>query len=373
MSLESRTRNGEYEIRWFEPCDRAGFLSLHQQVFGTRHTPEWFDWRYDSPYLDHVPVVIAADGGDVVGARSFIPFPVRGGDQTALAIQPAAAMVHPDHRRQGIFSRLVDLTSEVYADGPPRLVFNFPTPAAKQANLKMGWREVGRVPVWCRVNRASAVVGRDRPDWVNAVLDGAVGVLGGVTYRAGNRLSNGSGLFEVARHDGVPAGLLESLYERAIPDRLHVVRDREFYRWRYANPEWECTTYVASEEGVPVGAILTATSVAGERKTALLDSLPLPGDSRNPSACASLLSAVIRDTGDSALLRTVGTIAPSRVLWRYGFFRDDVPLLSSKMSRIEMVARPFDVDDSPAWRLGGFDITDFGNWVVALGDVDAPV
>lgn len=361
----------EYRVRWYAPDDASQILSLHETVFGTAHSPEWFHWRYDTPYLDDYPVLVAEIDGSIVGVRTFLPMYVRANGQRTLAIQPAATMVHPDHRRQGIFTRLMDRTFEEYADEAD-LIFNFPTPAAKEANLKMGWRAVGRLSTWVRLQQPSQL-DPPIPRPGTRMLDAVAGAYSDVTAALGDALTPAARDVEVVRHDGVRPSLLSSLYEQAVPERLHVHRDARFYRWRYANPEWDCTTYVARSGGDAVAAILTATSTTGVPRTAIVDSVPLPPADRDAPALAALLSAVVRDARSSAYIRAAASVAPGTLPARFGFVPDDVPPVSRVVTPTEMVCRPIEDDAADAWRFGGYAVDDLDSWVVARGDMDSAV
>jgi hypothetical protein len=371
MALAPRETDTAYEIRGYRTGDREGFRSLHETVYGSELSAETFDWRYDVPYLDHAPIVVADDGANVVGALALLPSYVRGGDRSVLALQPANAMVHPEHRRRGIYSRIIDRALERYADREPELFFNFPSPAAKGAHENLGWREVGRVPIWYRVHSPSSVLDRGGSSTLGSVLDGGAAALAAAGRRARGRARSDDEI-EVRRHDDVPDALLASLYERSVPDELHVARDRRFYAWRYGTPAWDCATYVARRGETPVGAVVAATKGDGDRTTALMESLPLREEDRDPAAVDRLLSSVVRDHRDSTVLRATGSIAPRRLLLRYGFVPNDLPVVSRIATPTEMVARPIDAEDPSGWRVDGRRIDDEDNWRVSLNDQDAP-
>ena len=58
---------------------------------------EWFRRTYvDLPYLDHVPVVVAATEDEIVDARPYVACEARWGDEVFLAVIPQHLVVHPD-------------------------------------------------------------------------------------------------------------------------------------------------------------------------------------------------------------------------------------------------------------------------------------
>lgn len=61
-------------------------------------------------------MVVAEKDGDMVGAEPLLPFRLRVGPRTLDGYQPVDWIVHPDHRRQGFFSRMTEFFLEQYDD-----------------------------------------------------------------------------------------------------------------------------------------------------------------------------------------------------------------------------------------------------------------
>src|SRR6056297_2662577 len=133
------TTSDAYVVRPHRPGDRARFLELYDDVFDASRSEEWFSWRYGGPYADRPRMFVAERNGELVGAEPFISFSMRAGDEVELAIQPADAMVHPDHRRNGLLTRMTEQALDYFEDREPSFVFNFPNEEAKSAYLKLGW------------------------------------------------------------------------------------------------------------------------------------------------------------------------------------------------------------------------------------------
>ena len=254
MSQRPSTRQAtgasdQYEIRPFEPGDREGYLSLYNRVL-SGGGDRWFAWKYaDNPFADHVPIVVATDGDSVVGAKSAVPQRIRVGDRAVDALQPADTMVDPDHRRQGLFSRMTEVMKEHYADRSSQLFVNFPNDKTLAGGKKHGWVEVGRVPTYYRIQRARGIVGDDLPAPAGQALDLLDPVFDAyLTVREKLAPSPPADLV-VEECDGVPADVLATLYERAVPDELHAERSAAFYDWRFGNPKWTYRTYLAGLAG----------------------------------------------------------------------------------------------------------------------------
>lgn len=59
-------------------------------VWGTGKSEEWFAWRFAAnPYVEEISMVVAEANGELVGAEPCLAVPLRAGDASALAFQPA--------------------------------------------------------------------------------------------------------------------------------------------------------------------------------------------------------------------------------------------------------------------------------------------
>ena len=362
-----------YEVRLFEAGDRDDYLALHRTVLGGG-SEAWFDWKYvDGPYTDHVSIVVASDGDRVVGAKSGMGFEVALGDDRFLALQPGDTMVHPDHRRRGVYSRMTEFMKAAYADAPQALLFNYPNHATLPGSLKHGWHEVGAVTTRYRVADPLGLAGVDAGSLADAA--GVVGraVAGGL-LRARRLAPGGASASDltVRRHRTVPVGTFADLYRRHVPETLHVVRDEPYLDWRYGNPQWTYTAHTVERDGSPVlGAVVGVDDSGDLVHGSLVDVLPMrardagtePDDGRL-AAERALLDGVLASTDVDVFCVAEDSLAPS-TLSRFGFLPDTAPPLSWVSSPSTLVAYPLDdaLDVPEARSLDG--------WSLSLGDRDS--
>lgn len=363
-----RTDAAEYEVRLMESGDRDGFLELYRSVLGDWGDAgeEWFDWKYaDNPYTDHLSITVAVRGGEVVGAKSLVGYEVARGTDRHPALQPADTVVHPDHRRRGLFSRMTELVKGVYADRDVGLFFNYPNEATLAGGLKHGWTHVGRATTRYRVQDPASFAAVD------------AGRLDGVVERAGRlavagydavrrRLPGPDRDLVVRRHEAVPVGPLADLYRRRPPDRLHVVRDETYLDWRFGNPRWDYAAYTVERDGDPVvGAVVGRSVVDGGPQASFTEVVPPAPTGGDRAARAALLEAVLADHPEADAVAAADDAFADRTLLRYGFLADTSPPLSWVASPSNLVAYALDDafrgSDAPA-------ATD--DWVLGLGDRD---
>ena len=357
-----------YTIRRVEPADRDGFLSLYEDVWGRSKSREWFDWRFQrDPFSDHIEMVIAEQEGSIVGAEPLLPMPLATDSGTVAARQPVDWIVHPDHRRRGVFTRMTEHLLSAYED-QAALLFNFPSDDLRPGLQKFDWKTVSEVATRYRVH-----------DPRNLVADGAgtesraaslLGRVGGPAARAGlgaaDRLASTPEDISVVRVDGVATSAVQAVYSETSPGKIHVPRGEVFLAWRFANPRWETTTYVARSQGRPRATVVVGTETVGDATVALLlDIQPMTTDPERAPAFAAALDAALEDLAVD-LVKAPATPFPS-VLGRRGFLRDDRFPLSQFTSPRTHVVRPL---SAPEQSELGRDAFEADNWLFMLGDCD---
>jgi GNAT superfamily N-acetyltransferase len=356
----------DYTIRRYESSDRYGFFDLYGRVFDESPSDEWFAWKYrDNPYFDGVPMVVAEAEGRLVGARPFLTMPIRAGEDVHLAFQPGDTMVDPSHQRRGLFTRMTERALDWFAGiESPRAAFcyNFPNEQSRPGYLKLGWREVGPVPVYRRVQNPAALLNGGR-------LRGRLATIASRSYlRATQPLRGQPADLSVERSSGVPAATLASLYERRVPAGFHAHRTPGFYRWRFANPVWEYGTYVVRRADVPVAAgVIGARERDGTTTARLVETVPSVPDGDSVGALRALLAAVVGDLGDADMLSTFGPAISRGPLTAWGFLRDDRFPLSITTDPATLVTRPIGTTD---WSVDDHDLTASDDWHVSFTEWD---
>jgi GNAT superfamily N-acetyltransferase len=380
----ARTEPGsEYEVRRFEPDDRGEFCSLYESVFGGSATTKWFDWKYaENPSVDSVPIVLAERNDRIVGARPFFALEMAAGDRSVLALQPGDTMVHPEHRRQGLFSRMTEAAIDLYADREPAFFFNFPNERSRPGYLDMGWRLVSETPIHYRVQNPVGTLDLPAGNRIGEALEElsrpiVAGALDAVERFAGVETAD----ITVERRSSVLGAELAALYRADVPKRIHARRSECFYEWRFTNPRWSYRTYLARRDGEVVGsAVVGSGREGGGTVRRLVDVLPMDeavgtaaegegeegrGERRN--VLASLLGAVIVDSEDADLLAVHRGVFDHDVLAGFGFLPDDSFPLARLCSPTTLVVRSVGTE---GWTLGEGNLTDAGDWLVSFAECD---
>jgi GNAT superfamily N-acetyltransferase len=361
---EKRGATDPYRVRRFRPEDRDGVIALDRIVWDRDRGPDWFRWKYESnPFADDVPVFVAERDGEIVGARPFMAFRIRAGETVVGALQPSDTMVHPDHRRRGLFTRMTRRAIAAYADEDRALLFNYPNDAARPGYEKLGWRTVGPQVTFYRIQDPARLLSARFDGAAEPLVHRTVRPLVRAVRRPPGRLPRRTDV-EVASQRGVPHATLASIYDRNVPHRFHALRDEAFLEWRFGSPVWSRRTYLARRDGTVVAALVarTRTLTDGVTVTQIADVLPMAGDEYERGVATTLLGPVVRDHAESTLIAATTGPIRSTALERHGFRPDDRPPLSWLRNRSKTLAvRPLRLS-APSWMLDGRPIDDPANW-----------
>ena len=131
-----------------------------------RRPPELFTWKHlDNPFGRSL-LLVAEHQDRLIGLRAFMRWRFRAEGRTLAAMRAVDTATHPDFQGMGVFSRLTRAALDAM-DDQVDLVFNTPNGKSGPGYLKLGWREVGRVPVAVRVRHPLRLLaarrGRSRP------------------------------------------------------------------------------------------------------------------------------------------------------------------------------------------------------------------
>ncbi|MEO1057642.1 MAG: GNAT family N-acetyltransferase [Actinomycetota bacterium] len=240
------------DIRDATPDDRPAILELCRASLGwgdDSRFDELFSWKHDQNAFGPSYMWVATDGGKVVGLRAFMRWEFVRDDEVLRAVRAVDTATHPDYQGRGLFTAMTLHGLDVVKDDGVAFVFNTPNDKSRPGYLKMGWKEVGRLPVGIRLASPMAAwtVVRSRTgashwpeplhlgDPVAEKLDGD---LGGPTGRTGVR-------------------------------SVCTNRTTEFVRWRYGSAVLGYRAIPYSGDGV---AIVRCRRRGQSRELVLLDS-----------------------------------------------------------------------------------------------------
>jgi GNAT superfamily N-acetyltransferase len=355
----------EYIIRPYQPDDKEEFLSLFETVMGKKRTTDWFDWKYEkNPYVDHVPMIVALNEGTVIGARPLFALPLVINGEQDIALQPGDAMVHPEYRRQGLFSRMMEQMVEKYSESCP-FYFSFPNSLSEPAHIKHGSQIVSKRSSYYRIENPSSIA-ETRTDRDMIQLISRIGTpIAKKYYRFRDAITGEGELSTIRTESDPPVADLAALYRTSVPDKIHAFRDEQFYQWRLKNPDWKYTTYIAGGDAGLEAAIITGTSVDSDSIiTKLTDVVPV--ETAPDSVLVGLISQILADHSETDLFVAPSQGIPDSVLKKFGFHPDTTPPLSFLASQTTHVVRTL----TTSWTHNGMNITNPDNWLLTFIEED---
>jgi GNAT superfamily N-acetyltransferase len=141
------------DIRPATPGDREAILTLLQRSLGWGDDPrfaELYRWKHETNAFGPSPTWVAIDGDRVVGVRIFMRWEFVRGGRVLRAVRAVDTATDPDYQGRGLFTALtLHALDEMRADGVD-FVFNTPNGQSLPGYVKMGWREVGKLPAAVR-------------------------------------------------------------------------------------------------------------------------------------------------------------------------------------------------------------------------------
>ena len=147
-------RGDEYEVREATPADRDAVIGLCRASLGwSEDDPDeaFFAWKHDQNAFGPSPAWLAVSEGSVVGVRVFMRWRFRDpSGRTLTAVRAVDTATDPAWQGKGVFTRLTLGALPDLRDGGVDFVFNTPNDKSRPGYLKMGWNQVGRVPVATR-------------------------------------------------------------------------------------------------------------------------------------------------------------------------------------------------------------------------------
>jgi GNAT superfamily N-acetyltransferase len=324
-------------IRPFAAADEADVLALLGAALGGgpagQRPPDFFRWKhFASPFGPSFMLVAEADGR-LVGLRAFMRWRFLAGDRQQLrAVRAVDTATHPDYQGMGVFSRLTRAALEAL-DGEVDLVFNTPNAKSGPGYLKLGWREVGRVPVAVRVRRPLRLLTARhrgaRPDPPVAADPAAV-----VLERA--------------------EAVTRLLRRQPAPDGFTTPRDLAYLRWRYgAAPLLGYKAVTEERDGELAGMAVFRVRPRGGLWETTIAELLAGGD---PRTARRLLRRVARSAPvDHLTFHAPARSAAARAAAMSGFLPSP--------AGIALVVNPRRAGIQP-------DPTDLGAWALSLGDLE---
>lgn len=160
MNASGATTN-DLELRSAEDHELPAAIQLCGESLGwSADDPNeaFFRWKHlDNPF-GRSGIWLAVDDDAIVGVRAFMRWQLAAADRPTLTMVRAVdTATAPSHQGRGIFTRLTTAAADELTELGVDAVFNTPNDKSRPGYLKMGWTQVGRVPVSFRPRTPAAI------------------------------------------------------------------------------------------------------------------------------------------------------------------------------------------------------------------------
>ena len=289
MTAPSGTPGGaartDIAVRRATDDDRTAVLALLADSLGWERDAtfaEFFDWKHRRNPFGVSPAWVAVDRDEIVGFRTFLRWEFDDPDgRVRRAVRAVDTATAPAYQGRGVFRLLTTTAVDALTAEGVDFVFNTPNDQSLPGYLRMGWIEVGRLPLEARVTnvaglrrmrKARAPAGR-WPVATDAGTDAS-------TMLADDRV----------------ATLLEQL---PAPRGLRTTRTVAYLRWRYGLPALGYRALSIDDDPAAGLAVFRLRMRGGAIEAGVSELLAPPGT----DAARRLLRAVRREAGADYVIR----------------------------------------------------------------------
>jgi GNAT superfamily N-acetyltransferase len=147
------TAGADVEVRPATPNDRPAIHELLRAALGWGDDERFgwlYTWKHEENPFGASAAWVAFVGDQLAGLRVFMRWELEHPGGVFRAVRAVDTATHPDHQGRGVFRRLTLGAIDMLRDEGVDFVFNTPNSQSLPGYLKMGWDEVGRLPVAAR-------------------------------------------------------------------------------------------------------------------------------------------------------------------------------------------------------------------------------
>jgi len=151
----------DLDMRRVTDADMPAVLALLEASLGwvpDEQHAAFFDWKHRANPFGESPAWVAVDGDRIVGFRTFLRWEFERAGEVVRAVRAVDTATHPDYQGRGIFSKLTRHALDEMRSEGVGFVFNTPNDQSRPGYLKMGWQDVGRLPVHARPRSVGALL-----------------------------------------------------------------------------------------------------------------------------------------------------------------------------------------------------------------------
>lgn len=243
----------------------------------------FFRWKHVENPFGRSPMWLALDDGRIVAVRAMMRWDLADREEGALSMVRAVdTATLPSHQGRGLFTRLTTTAVEQLRVDGIAGVFNTPNDKSRPGYLKMGWAEVGSLPVSFRPRDPTTAVSMARSR-VAAVKWG----------EATSFAEHPATAFADA------IGLQRLLQQRHRPQGLATAMSVDYLRWRTAFEPLHCRVFPLGDS-IAQGCLIFRIRRRGAlRQLSVLDVIAPPPSLRH---IRRTINHIMKETSSDVIL-----------------------------------------------------------------------
>ncbi len=224
----------EIQIRPAVASDVPAIVGLLKAALGETSSPKtaaYWHWKHIENPFGQSPVLLAFHKEKLVGVRAFLRWQWQHEGTIYSALRAVDTGTHPDYQGLGIFKKLtLSLVENCVLDGD-HFIYNTPNTQSMPGYLKMGWKQLGKIPVLVKPRFFSLI----KNALFNAKND-LVDKLGLKLKPLGNWLDFDESIaYSLHGKSHIPMQVISPVFPKG------------FFRWRYADCPIQQYYYIQEE------------------------------------------------------------------------------------------------------------------------------
>jgi GNAT superfamily N-acetyltransferase len=237
-----------YRIVKYDPVYNDQICELEKDLWSRdyRINESYLRWKYlESPYSYPPKLYLALDDEKPIGVRGFYEWPFGRNGDSFPALCSADLVIHPEYRSKGLYPELMNfIMSDLHDQGYTYLLSFSAGPTALINSLALGWKVIGRMKsIHTQFYMRPLTKKLMDPVTVNKLIKRVV------TTKILRRSMNPPKIREELRkstnnlpanikfsYEPKPREMTRLLSELDTNDKIALVRDEKYFKWRYRNP-----------------------------------------------------------------------------------------------------------------------------------------
>lgn len=349
--------------------DELVALSQYQPGKAAAITAEYVHWQRAANPAGLALVALAKEtaSGKIIGQLWVIPLRIQVGNEVHLGSVMVNLVVHPNYRRQGIFSSLVPFCYEEAQRLGVQFSYGFPNPNSYPGFVgRLAWADIGRARLFVRPLNIGRLIPRLGRGMLQHILAATGRAVGRFVFRP-RPLGPDATQMAIAEVDTEDTALDDFWRRVRGKHPVTVVRDARFLHWRYTQiPERKYLVLAARQGGLIVAyVVLRCVTIEGILCGMVVDFLAEPTERGRLAGEVLLHRAAVHfqhsdvDLAGCLMLPVAEEIS---LLRRQGYV-----LCPSRLQ-----PQPFPVilranEGVPGWHM----LHDIRRWFLTMGDFDA--